>query len=324
MKVGVFQSVPTPRERAALAAFATGCGGTLYEGSDGYVPCDVAVTYGMVKWRWRQTPYPLSAVAGCGTTTTVWGARELIDDVPGIMPGASTVKAQLFRRHAGPWIIVERGFVRREDYWSVGIGGINGRADFAVPADCDGRRAEALHAAPAEIGWERDGYLLVAGQVPWDVSVQDTDHVAWCRETVDRVKRLGFEVRFRPHPLARGTDYDVAAVQDTRALAETLGGARAVVTWSSTLGVDALLAGVPVIAMNRGSMAWPIAAHSLKALVGLRFPPTAHWLQALDELRLPDTAHWFARLAHCQWSVEEMRAGLPWRQLAPALEAIVR
>ena len=136
-----------------------------------------------------------------------------------------------------------------------------------------------------------------------DVQVQDTDHCAWCRETVEHFDRRGVTVWFRPHPKIEDiADYGV----DPRfiklgSLGDTLRIARAFVTWNSTSAVDSVVAGVPTVAMDRGSMAYPVAAHDLDHL---DYSPTRH--------------RWLAGLGYSQWTLDEMRAGLPWRHLNTA------
>jgi hypothetical protein len=70
-----------------------------------------------------------------------------------------------------------------------------------------------------------------------------------------------------------------------------MAGAGLVVTFNSNTGVDAALFGRPVIAMDEGSMAWPVAGHQVTEIV------------------MPDRSAWAARLAWCQWTMDEMRSG---------------
>jgi hypothetical protein len=87
-------------------------------------------------------------------------------------------------------------------------------------------------------------------------------------------------------------------------LAEALAGAAFAVTWNSNSGVDAAMAGVPVVAMDEGSMAWPVAAHDLGAVP-----------------RLPERRPWAAQLAWCQWRPEEIADGTAWEALSGAVVA---
>lgn len=81
---------------------------------------------------------------------------------------------------------------------------------------------------------------------------------------------------------------------------EVLPGAWAVVTYSSSVAVKALIEGVPVFALGP-SMAAPMASDDLACIEAPRRPR--------------DRAPWLAVLAANQWTREEMRGGRCWRDL---------
>lgn len=282
MKVGVFTPAYNEGNRGVLIAFAAGIPGAELHDDRAYEPCDVMVIFGLVKKVYQP----------------------------------SHAKGELIRRHRGPVVVVERGFVGRGPalpgpdiyaggtYWSVGLGGINGRADFrndGSPADRWARLGVEMKPWRLQGG---DGALIV-GQVPWDVSVQDSDHIGWVKAQVNDARRHGLAVRFRPHPYAvkRGVNYGVDCEVSRVGLDEDLARASLVVTQNSNVGVDAAIAGVPVVATDQGSMAWPVAAHSITEAVA-----DDHWW--------PCRLQWAYDLAYAQWTIEEMRDGSTWRHLA--------
>lgn len=263
MKVHVFEPWYDPGHQKLLRALAEGIPGAKVCDVRQYEPCDVAVIFGMVKASYARTQ----------------------------------TKAQIIRKHKGPLLVMERGYVRRDEYYSLGFGGINGWADHCNSGMSDDRwKALGVDLKP----WRSGGdYVVVCGQVPWDVSVQDTDHRAWCQDTVEMLRRRGYEVRFRPHPMTvtRGVDYGVTPHPKAE-----IDQARFAVTWNSNSAVDAAVAGVPVVAMNRGSMAWDVAGHDLDA-----FPPK------------PDRTQWAADLAYAQWNIGEFRSGAAWAHISRGL-----
>ena len=271
MRVGVFAPAYNEGNRGVMTALGSGIPGAFVEDDRSYRDCDVMVIFGLVKRVFAK----------------------------------SHAKGELIRRHRGPVIVVERGYLRRDEYWSVGIGGINGRADFAnraMPPD----RFDAL--GIELMPWHEDGdYVLVCGQVPWDVAVQDVDHIAWCRNQVKAAIALGFPVRFRPHPYAvkRGVDYGVGCEVSTASLEDDLAGARIVVTFNSNSGVDAIVAGRHVTAHDRGSMVWPLVPTFIE--------------DALTRKTWPNREQWAANIAYAQWTLDEMREGLAWRHISKAL-----
>lgn len=202
-------------------------------------------------------------------------------------------------------VLMDSGYVRRGDgvdnYQMVALDGLNGRGGFRFDK-ADSKRWPDLGVEIAP--WREDGnHILVVGQVPWDASVQNSMHVKWLRDTVHELQRhTKRPIRFRPHPKAwqhcppiKGASYS------RRAIEKDLEDCWCAVTFNSNVGVDAVLAGVPVIAMDRGSMAYDVADHDLRSVEA----PTIHEHRQI----------WAERLAYTQWNLEEMQQGLPWRHL---------
>ena len=90
---------------------------------------------------------------------------------------------------------------------------------------------------------------------------------------------------FRPHP-AGGNPNLLPVAPD-------FSDCRAAVVLNSSVGVQAVMAGVPTITMDEGSMAWDVTGHSL------------------DDIRTPDRRPWCHFLAWTQWSHDEIREGKP-------------
>lgn len=211
-------------------------------------------------------------------------------------------KQEILDRHKGrSLIIIESAFVKRGQYWQIGFGGTAGKADFRnenMPFD------RWLSFGISGNPWQKrsSGPLVVCGQLLRDTQVQDTDHAKWCRDTFAFFKKKRVHVIFRPHPKA-GPDDDYGVSDwycDRRTLAETLNIARGFVTWNSTSAVDAIIAGVPVMVCDDSSIAWPMGVHGV---------------QQPRELIYPERKAWLAGLGYAQWSIDEMKAGLPWKHL---------
>lgn len=267
MKVVIFEPGYDAGHRQVLRAFADGIPGAVVRPVEQFEPCDVGVIFGGVSKRFKHT----------------WSKQKVMD-------------------RAGRFIMIESAFIQRGRYHQIGWGGAAGHADFNTGPDTPLDRWETIIHTTKCHPWQSrpNGPVVVCGQLPRDVQVQDVDHVGWCRKTVDHFQRQGVNVWFRPHPKVNNiADYGVPSkFIDTRPLAEVLDVARCFVTWNSTSGTDAAVAGVPVVAMDRGSMAWPVAAHQLD-----------------DLSHMPDRSEWFAGLGYSQWTIEEMREGKPWRHL---------
>lgn len=210
----------------------------------------------------------------------IWGA-------PSKQPAIAAASPRL--------LIMERGHLPdREVYASCGWGGLARRGRYPTAND-GGARWRALFGQLLQPWRTGDGYALLIGQVEGDAALGSLDLRAWIHDQIDGLTALGWEVRFRPHPLAQ---------RSRTSLAEDLAGAALCVTYNSTAGVEAVLAGVPTVTLDEGAMAWEVSGH------------------ALDELVRPDRERWAHNLAWTSWTVEEIASGLAWEHLAPIMEDV--
>lgn len=76
-------------------------------------------------------------------------------------------------------------------------------------------------------------------------------------------------------------------------LAWTFDDCKVAVTLNSSVGVLAVMQGIPTITMDEGAMAWDVTGHSL------------------NDIRTPDRLPWCHWLAWTQWSHDEIREGKP-------------
>ena len=212
-------------------------------------------------------------------------------------------RGEIFRRQREQKldvVVLETGYINRGDgeshHYAAGFNGLNGRADFknkGMPSD----RWEKLG---VELKPYRDGEnIVLCAQVPWDASVEGTDHLAWIKSTVRDLKELSKRpIVFRHHPLAP-LPLPEGCKPAKKTLLEDLENAHCVVTFNSNSGVEALINGVPVVVKDAGSMLWNLA------------PISFHVVRTF----LPKREQWAYNLAYCQWTPQEMKNGEAWRHL---------
>jgi len=270
MKVAVYLPKYNEGHQKILEAFAEGIPGAKTRWLEDFKPdSDVAVVFGWYKYAFSPT----------------MEKQRIIDHY--------LAKRKL--------IIIESAFMKRKDYYQIGWNGFAGGADFrnkGMPLD----RWESMD-IPV-LPWQKikDGLIVVCGQLPRDTQVQDVDHLAWCKDTFQWYRKIfGDRVVFRPHPRNDTPgEYGIDPKYfDIRKLSVVLKESSMVVTWNSTTGVEAAVSGVPVVACNQGSMAWPVS----KKFVS-------------DTPIYPDRKEWLAGIGYAQWSPAEMRGGQPWRHLS--------
>ncbi|MFO7971577.1 MAG: hypothetical protein R6U40_07485 [Desulfobacterales bacterium] len=216
----------------------------------------------------------------------IWGVR-----FPHIIQGQ--------KECGGDYLVIERGYFRdRMAYCSLGFNGLNGRAEF-LAKDMPPKRW--FHHGVKIEKWKTGGdYILLMGQVEGDQSLNGKNIRHWYERVMTRVKELtDMPVYYRPHPQSRRFVGRLrCAGYKTDSLEESLSGAMCAITYNSNSGVDAVLNGVPVIAMDRGSMAWDVAQHEITM-----------------DMYLPDRMQWLFDLAYKQWTLEEIANGEAWDHL---------
>jgi len=192
-------------------------------------------------------------------------------------------------------LVMERGHVGdRRLYTSCGWNGLAGRGTYPGCLDSGERWAQRHSMRP----WRQDGrYALVLGQVAGDAALHGLDVQAWAQRVTDGLHGLGRAVVYRPHPLTGAGFCPVGATLAYGTLDDALAGAALAVTYSSTAGVECVLAGVPTVAMDAGAMCWPVSGHTL------------------DDVVRPDRTAWAHALAWTGWTREELTDGTAWESL---------
>lgn len=199
-------------------------------------------------------------------------------------------------------IVLETGYLNRGDgenhHYAAGWNGLNGRADFKNH-DMPGDRAKLLGVELKHYR-EKGTHIVLCGQVPWDASVQHTDHRVWIAATARGLTKYSNRpVVFRPHPKVKSLPVEGVGFSKL-SLAEDMIGAHAVVTFNSNSAVEALVAGYPVFADDPGSMVWGVCNKSIIDVENPKYPERRQWLD---------------NLCYAQWTLDEMRQGKAWEHL---------
>ena len=211
--------------------------------------------------------------------------------VPISYPRGKVIQRQ--RQNNRDVLVLETGYINRGDgenhHYAAGFNGLNGRADFKnknMPGD-------RFFSLGIEVKPYREGKnIVLCGQVPWDASVDHTDHIQWLSDAFRLIRmNSGRPVIVRHHPNVS---------RPARTFLEDISDAYAVVTFNSNSGVEALIEGVPVFAFDEGSMCWPVCNKSF----GVLSSPAR-----------PDREQWLNDLAYAQWTPDEMKEGLAWKHL---------
>lgn len=297
--------------------------------SSEYAACDIAVVWGV--------PKPEEGKAGAARKR-----QQLRQDIAERHRGSIVVlEAPVCGRRVRPqqnrpWLIRKlfppnafwtptrlnppRSVVDPFAHYRIGLGGFPDDGGLALAPYVSNRwqiMADRLGLSEPKPYRMSGRHILVVGQVPGDASLRGIDIQAWILACCTELRKLtDREIRVRPHPLARGF---VSAALNSRLaalgvgiedvslpFAQSLSEAWSVVTYSSGAAIDALLSGVPAIALSPASFAWEVTDHRLDCAV---------------EPTLYDREEWLGKIAAAQWFESEIASGEVWEPLLKALAA---
>ncbi len=212
--------------------------------------------------------------------------------------------AERMEAGGGRVMVVENGYYGQDQKgrqpYAMAMGQHQGAGRWYVPAAdnpayCE--RLDKLGINLVPMDWQRPGYILVCGQRSIGSELMRSPPNWEGNMAVDVDRELGLDVRIRLHP-----ELLLRAKATPTPLHIDLGGARAVVVWSSNVAVTSLAMGIPT---------YHLAPYQIAGIsTAWRMLPKKHtgvWALDWEEARL--TA--FARMAWAQWFVDEIATGKP-------------
>ena len=226
--------------------------------------------------------------------------------------------------------LLGRRMFQRNAQYRIGINGfLAGDAIFTDEIDYPGIRLRKQNIVYE--GWkkQRGDKIIVALQLNGDASLRGMDINHWCISTINKIRTQTdrpIEIRMHPGVSDKGIDdhlplYKYLAFENPKDVKLVSGrdlpwedhilDAHCVVAYTSGLSVDAVLNGIPVIAVDMGNFTYNISSNSLCDIENPLM---------LDETKIQQ---WLYNLSFCQWSVEEMEDGTAWRHLKPLVEKII-
>jgi hypothetical protein len=213
---------------------------------------------------------------------------------------------EAFRRQGKTVIVAEVGMIQRGQTWKIGVNGTGvGSYNFdnLVP-----NRAATLGLSLKP--WRSGANIVIAMQRHDSQQWAGLPGVnTWLANVVKEIKQHSNRpIVVRPHPrgaspLPQGGLIDkpkfTHGTYDDFDFDRVLSSAHCVLNWNSGPGPQAVIAGVPAF----------VGPDSLASTV-------ANWdLSQIENPPRPDRTVWLEQLAHTEWTVEEIRSGLPFTRL---------
>ncbi len=177
--------------------------------------------------------------------------------------------------------------------------------------------------------WNSPGdYILLMGQKEGDSALmplfeQGKNFHSWVADTIMQIRKYtDRKIVFRPHPRTamRGVKFlesllrkenipnveitknlSIGGNQGGEGLDRDLNNAYCVVTFSSLSGIEAVINGIPVFALDGGSMVYPIAHRNLNQIENIKYDI--------------DIQDWKNKIAYTIWNKQEVKSGECWNHL---------
>lgn len=207
-----------------------------------------------------------------------------------------------YRKQNKPVIVLEIGCLRRDHTWKIGINGINQGSYFVANGNSDDRISKfGIKLSP----WRTQGReILICTQhdksQQWE---QNPSLTAWVESTILKIRKHSDRpIKIRPHPrcvfpypnldnkIFKSVEKDI--LNDFKT-------AWAVINYSSNPGIQSVIHGIPTFVDNK-SLASPVANTDLSLI---------------ENPNRPDRTQWLNDLAWTEWTVEEMKKGIPQQRL---------
>lgn len=200
-------------------------------------------------------------------------------------------------------LIIEVGNLKRGDTWRISLDNINNLGYFGNSDDLDPLRPVKLGVALKPSPSIKRGEILIACQHQESLQWQGMPHMKdWVAETIEKIKkytRRRIIVRYHPRSSFPFKMPGIIVERPTPVPMtyddfDIFYNYHCIINYNSGPAVQAVIHGTPVLC-DQSSLAAPMSIQ---------------W-QDLDNPSLPDREEWFVKLCHTEWTVEEIRKGVP-------------
>ncbi len=211
-----------------------------------------------------------------------------------------------------PVLIVEVGNLGRGRTWRICLDNINALGKFGNTSNLDPDRPKKLGVSLQPYQTRRRGEILIATQHERSLQWRDMPTMKkWTEDLIEQIKnQTKRRIIVRPHPrnpfsfkISNVLQERPKKIPNTYDDFDIFYGYHCVINHNSGPAVQALIQGVPVIC-DSSSLAGALS----------------NKIQDLENLQYFPREEWFLQLCHTEWTVEEIRQGIPIKRLIPEIE----
>ena len=206
-----------------------------------------------------------------------------------------------------PIVIIEVGNLFRGKTWRISLNHINADGIFGNDLRIDNDRPKKLGIFLSPSNQNRKSEILIATQHQNSLQWENMSPMSeWVSNTVAEIRKYtDRKIKVRPHPRSPvRTILSDVEVMTPKQLPGTYDdfdidyNYHCVINHNSGPSIQAAIKGTPVIC-DRSSLAYPISDR----------------LENIENVSLPDREKWFINLCHTEWTVDEIKQGIPQRRV---------
>lgn len=211
------------------------------------------------------------------------------------------------KNHFNNLIIIDNGYIKENKYKSF-IYYINNKK--YILKKCPSDRFKELKINLCNININNDGYILILGDLPWDIDINlNKNYNIILNKLFNKLrKNTNKKILFRYHPLYKSNkdsiNYkidipDYIHIDKNDNFIESIKNSYVCISYNSKYLIDSIINGVPIICLNKECVIYELAKHSINNLEKLYIPDKKNIQVILNNI------------CYMQWSLYEIKIGLP-------------
>lgn len=219
-----------------------------------------------------------------------------------------------FQQQNKPIFIIEVGALSRGYTWKVSVNHINSQGIYANQDKLLPNRSKDLGISLLPTKQSRKDSILIVGQhdhsLQWDGMPPMSE---WFELTITRVQEFTDRpIVVRPHPrclinrqrLTGVTFENPQKIPDTYDRFDINFDHHCVISHNSGPGIQSAISGTPLIC-DVSSLAWPVSSE----------------FGQINDPKLPDREEWFNMILHTEWTVDELKQGIPQKRILEQIKS---
>ncbi len=256
---------------------------------------EIVIHASQIEWQGRYAKHAIAGLKRHGINATVTNSpRRQPCDIAILMGPNAWERVE---RANKPYIMFNRRFVGDDasvhTNCAIGWNGFNGRGTFCVDK-VDPTRLQKYMPEENLLPWRKPGNTLILCEQS-NVGRATDPKFKTLKGYYNYVRRhTHLPVVFRDKPIG---EEKISFSGVTKGLIKA--NPKVLANLNSTISLDAMMVGIPVISFDAGDPLYPLTSHDFSSIM------------------YPERLPFFQYLAHCQWTEDEIKSGEFWEHIYP-------